>query len=72
MTQLLCIRHGETDWNPQQLFQGQTDVPLNATGQAQASRLAAHLACDPPDLLFSSDLQRALQTAAPRLCAAAW
>jgi 2,3-bisphosphoglycerate-dependent phosphoglycerate mutase len=70
MTELLFIRHGETDWNVQQRFQGQLDVPLNATGHVQAKRMAAALANDRHDLLFSSDLQRALQTAAP--LAAAW
>jgi 2,3-bisphosphoglycerate-dependent phosphoglycerate mutase len=70
MTELLFIRHGETDWNVQQRFQGQLDVPLNATGHAQAQRMAFALANDRHDLLFSSDLQRAMQTAAP--LAAAW
>jgi 2,3-bisphosphoglycerate-dependent phosphoglycerate mutase len=70
MTELLFIRHGETDWNRQHRFQGQIDVPLNATGQRQAARLAARLADDRHDLLLASDLQRALQTAAP--LAAAW
>jgi 2,3-bisphosphoglycerate-dependent phosphoglycerate mutase len=70
MTELLFIRHGQTDWNVQQRFQGQLDVPLNATGHAQAQRMARALANDRHDLLFSSDLQRALQTAAP--LAAAW
>ena len=70
MIELLFIRHGETDWNRQQRFQGQIDVPLNATGQAQAGRMAARLAADRHDALFSSDLQRARATAAP--LAAAW
>ncbi len=65
MTELLFIRHGETDWNRQQRFQGQIDVPLNAHGQQQALRLAQRLAADKYDALFSSDLQRAQQTAAP-------
>ncbi len=64
-TALTFIRHGETDWNRQQRFQGQIDVPLNAAGLAQAERLASRLAAEPPDAFYSSDLQRALMTAAP-------
>lgn len=70
MTTLLFIRHGETDWNRQGRFQGQIDVPLNGTGQAQAERLAARLAAERYDRLFCSDLLRARQTAAP--LAARW
>ena len=70
MTELLFIRHGETDSNRRQRFQGQIDVPLNGNGLEQARRLGARLASEPHDLLFSSDLSRAQQTAAP--VAAAW
>jgi probable phosphoglycerate mutase len=69
-TQLLFIRHGETDWNRQQRFQGQIDVPLNDTGHAQAERLGQRLASTPFDVLISSDLTRAQETAAP--LARAW
>lgn len=65
MTELLLIRHGETDWNRRQCFQGQIDVPLNAHGLAQAERLAARLRGEPIEALVASDLSRALQTAAP-------
>jgi probable phosphoglycerate mutase len=70
LSELIFIRHGETDWNRQHRFQGQIDVPLNATGLDQARRLARRLGGEPPALMFSSDLQRAQQTAAP--LAAAW
>ena len=70
MTDFIFIRHGETDWNRQQRFQGQIDVPLNDLGQAQARRLGARMADDPAEHLICSDLQRAQQTAAP--LAAAW
>jgi len=69
-TELLFIRHGLTDWNLELRFQGQTDIPLNAAGHAQAARLAARLAAKPHDALFCSDLVRARQTAAP--LASAW
>jgi probable phosphoglycerate mutase len=65
MTELVFIRHGETDWNRQQRFQGQIDVPLNAAGLQQAQRLAEALAGERFDLLLTSDLQRARQTIAP-------
>lgn len=63
MTELILIRHGETDWNRELRFQGQLDVPLNATGLEQARRVAERLALEPMQQLVSSDLQRALQTA---------
>ncbi|MCW5660990.1 MAG: histidine phosphatase family protein [Burkholderiaceae bacterium] len=63
MTELIVIRHGETDWNRQHRFQGQIDVPLNSTGRAQAERLAHRLASERFDVVVASDLQRAHATA---------
>ena len=65
MTDFLFIRHGETDWNRQQRFQGQIDVPLNDTGHAQAQRLSARLADEPAQVLLASDLLRTRQTGEP-------
>ena len=69
MTELILIRHGETDWNRELRFQGQVDVPLNATGHEQARRLARRLDEEAvaADHLVSSDLERTRQTAAPVL-----
>ena len=63
-TRILAIRHGETAWNVDTRIQGHLDIPLNATGREQASRLArALLGHAPIDAICSSDLSRALQTA---------
>jgi glucosyl-3-phosphoglycerate phosphatase len=52
-------------WNAERRFQGQSDIPLDETGQAQAERAARLLAALRPDLIVSSDLSRAASTAAP-------
>lgn len=58
-------RHGQTTWNVEGRFQGQTDIPLDETGVAQAERAARLLAALQPDRIIASDLSRAMATAAP-------
>lgn len=65
MTELVLIRHGETDMNRELRFQGHVDVALNAMGLEQARRLAARLAGEQAHALYASDLLRAQQTAQP-------
>ena len=62
---LLFLRHGQTDWNVQGLFQGRTDIPLNETGRAQAREQAATLLSHQPpvDVIYASPMLRARETA---------
>lgn len=64
-TRIVAIRHGQTSWNADGRIQGQCDIGLDATGLWQSERLAAALDDDAPQAIYSSDLQRAWQTAAP-------
>ena len=67
MTTLVLVRHGETDGNAGGLAQGHYDAPLNEKGRAQADLLGERLMDWHFDAVYSSDSQRALQTAAPLL-----
>jgi alpha-ribazole phosphatase len=62
MTEILLIRHGQTDFNKAGKFGGITDVSLNETGIAQAASLARALANEKIEFLYSSDLRRCAQT----------
>ena len=63
MTRLILIRHGETDWNVEGRYQGQADPPLNAHGLEQARDLSEKLLPLKLDVVYTSPLLRAAQTA---------
>jgi uncharacterized phosphatase len=60
---LALVRHGETDWNSAGRLQGRTDIPLNELGRKQANDAGASLSAQDWDLLVSSPLRRAVETA---------
>ncbi|HEX3268847.1 MAG TPA: histidine phosphatase family protein [Gaiellaceae bacterium] len=63
MTTILLARHGETDWNRANRFQGHADPPLNEAGRAQAAELARVLADESLAAVYASPLRRAFETA---------
>ncbi len=63
LSEVVLLRHGETDWNVAQRFQGQLDVPLNDLGRAQAAAASRSIAAMRPDVVVASDLSRAADTA---------
>lgn len=62
-TTILLVRHGETDWNRENRFQGHADTVLNEAGRAQARALALELAGESFRAAYSSPLLRAHETA---------
>ena len=65
MTEIYFIRHGQTAQNTEKRFQGHSDTSLNDTGRWQATRIAARLAFSGIEVVYTSDLARARQTAEP-------
>jgi broad specificity phosphatase PhoE len=66
MPVFLLIRHGETDYNKKMRLPGRLpDVHLNTKGRQQAQTLAESLAKAPIKAIYSSPLERTMETAAP-------
>ncbi|NDJ54292.1 MAG: histidine phosphatase family protein [Chloroflexi bacterium] len=63
MLTLYLVRHGETQYNADGRFQGVTDVPLNELGRKQAAAVGERFKSMNFDVIYSSDLQRAQETA---------
>ncbi len=63
MTEIILARHGETEWNVEEIFRGRIDVELNETGIKQAELLAEYLSDVKIQAVYSSPLKRALKTA---------
>ena len=63
MVKIILIRHGETDWNKEQIFRGRIDVALNEVGLAQARAVQKFLKDVQISAIYSSPLSRALETA---------
>ena len=63
LVRVALVRHGETDWNVDGRLQGSSDIPLNDIGRRQAREAGTVLTAEPWDVLLSSPLSRAAETA---------
>ncbi len=65
MTEIYLIRHGQTDWNREEIFRGRADRPLTEVGNWEAGALSRALAHVTINFIYSSPLTRAQETARP-------
>lgn len=63
ITEIILIRHGETEWNRGEIFRGRADIDLNKTGKRQAELLGEYLRTLDLEAVYSSPLKRAVKTA---------
>jgi len=63
MTEIILVRHGQTEWNVAEIFRGRIDIELNEMGIRQAELLAQYLSDTNIEAIYSSPLKRALKTA---------
>lgn len=61
--ELILVRHGQTEWNKEQIFRGSRDIELDKTGRRQAEALGERLRSRKIDAIYSSSLKRAMSTA---------
>ncbi len=60
---IYVVRHGETQWNREEIFRGRKDIPLNDYGLIQADRAGKFLSGEDIDIIYASPLTRTVQTA---------
>ena len=63
MTSIYLVRHGQTAWNKEEIFRGRTDIPLDETGLKQAELVGQYFKGMEIQVIYSSSLSRAWQTA---------
>jgi alpha-ribazole phosphatase len=63
LARFFLVRHGETIWNRQRKYQGQSDIPLTDEGRIQARTLSERLKDEKIDVIYASNLDRTIETA---------
>ena len=63
MSRIILVRHGETEWNKEEVFRGRIDVKLNSTGLSQAEETGKALSGEAIQVVYTSPLSRAHDTA---------